>query len=666
MTLGMLAGVYFVTNDAYPKEEWQQTSEVSTIFLKNRGLTNLDPIANNLQTLKDMSRSWFQENAKSANKMREYLFKVEQIKKQFTNLTSLSYNNNLLTIHSHYLTDVVDKPFHDSLTQKLKSHLDQILKKSIQAELQTLDAEIKKTQLQIFQANEKIPEAEKPNDTTKSSDKPTELDVTSSIPNDIRNNLKMFKEYKSKKEARLKEIDEIISTLPELGSTPLVMLSSNLYNNYLSEKQAIETKLQYLDPTSAERQVAKDQMAILDKKIDIEEKKLRDESYFLKGERDKALRLKKHTLMQEKENLKDTLQALNEFQKLLFQQDQPLHTSHNTTQLESGKVNDQTISHEERLRELDASMVKLTRQKEDLIAVGNEINEKGLILSNQKPITKIMHFYNDAFVLSTSAIFILCFWLFSALLFGTKPKVVKGEHAAHLLRSPFLGEMPTIPNQGFENAKNKKLTDAIDNIAKKTLDQIESQNVKSISIISLDPQDGRTQLTGMLSLSFNLNHDMKIIAMDTHFSKPSLKDFLELKNKMLPTDDGIISYLKQLDQTKEITETENNQWLAKLVKPCVKNGIFVISPGKGPLENPSIFNTKALDTMNTGLSKYVDLIIFDTAPIRSDNALITKTLMNNCDGSILILRKGNNTIKQLEELRKDFQSSKIIGVVFKV
>ncbi len=191
------------------------------------------------------------------------------------------------------------------------------------------------------------------------------------------------------------------------------------------------------------------------------------------------------------------------------------------------------------------------------------------------------------------------------------------------------------------------------------------KNAKSISIISLDPQDGRTQLTGMLALSLNLNNEMKIITMDAHFSKPTLKDFLELKNKALQTDEGIISYLEQLDKTKEITENENNQWLAKLVKPCVKNGIFVISPGKGTLTNPDIFNAKAIDTMSVGLAKYVDLIIFDTPPIHSNESNIAKTLIDKCDGSILILKKGHNTIKQIESLKKEFQSSKLLGIVFK-
>lgn len=486
------------------------------------------------------------------------------------------------------------------------------------------------------------------------------------VPPEIANNLAKFKEFKAQEEAKLKELQDQLSSLPPPSSTPLVMLTSNLQKNYEMQLIVLNGKKDWIKNSDPEQiKKIESEKAVVFEKLKNENIKLRDESYYFKGQQDKALREKHTHLLNEEKSKKDVLDALNELEKSLLK---PQEVAETTT-----KVIDEAALAKKEAEEAEAQRVKIAQMEVEALnayiaeidASLESLNSNGITSSAPVETTMAVAYYKNPLIASNLGILLLTLLLISGIVFGSSNKVSSAKVVADILGAPMLGSIPVLPNEGLENAKHKKLTDAIDAITDSLTKTLQEKDIKTLNILSPNSSEGRTQLTGMLALSFNLKKNMKVIALDTCFNNPKLADFLELKTRMQPNEDGLISYFKHLIETKEISETDNNQWLAKLVKPCVRNGVFVISPGAGSFTDSNSFNSRVILTMHEGLGKYVDLIISDTPPLNSSLNFVTKVLAENSTGNILLIKKGVYTKKELESLRRKYSSINLLGFILK-
>lgn len=486
------------------------------------------------------------------------------------------------------------------------------------------------------------------------------------VPPEIANNLTKFKEFKAQEEAKLKEIQDQLNSLPPPSSTPLVMLTSNLQKNYEMQLIVLNGKKDWIKNSDPEQiKKIESEKAVVFEKLKNENIKLRDESYYFKGQQDKALREKHTHLLHEEKSKKDVLEALNELENSLLKPQVVVETTN--------KVIDEAALAKKEAEEAEAQRVKIAQMEiEALSAYIAEIdasleslNSNGLTSTAPIETTITVAYYKNPLIAGNLGILLLTLLLISGIVFGSSNKISSAKVVADILGAPMLGSIPVLPNEGLENAKHKKLTDAIDAITESLTKTLQDKDIKTLNILSPNSSEGRTQLTGMLALSFNLKKNMKVIALDTCFNNPKLADFLELKTRMQPNEDGLISYFKHLIETKEISETDNNQWLAKLVKPCVRNGVFVISPGAGSFTDSNSFNSRVILTMHEGLGKYVDLIISDTPPLNSNLNFVTKVLAENSSGNILLIKKGVYTKKDLESLRRKFSSINFLGFILK-
>ncbi|PCJ59483.1 MAG: hypothetical protein COA79_10575 [Planctomycetota bacterium] len=575
------------------------------------------------------------------------------------------------------MVNTLNKDFQNKIVENLneKKILEEKDIKDLKRKIANANAVIE-MQPEIKDTKEAEPKEKKPKE-TESKEKQTKSKITiSQLPLEATSSLKKFKVYKDKKMTRLKEIEELLKNIPEPGHAKLNLLTSNLQKSYMLEEHRLNLNIKF-GPQKDKKVISNyiTQKKNVLTKLRFENMRLRDESHFLKGQQDQALRAQKFSLLQEQKNLKDTISALNELQQSIFKRNQQTYTTTDIEDQNQGtkKPSDSKITSSNQANRINKTSVHdmmktMEKHNKSLITINAAIKylkKPPLKVTYKKPIVVNNPFYNNWYILAHLLLTVMSISVVTGLFLGKKLNISKGEVAADILDTQLLGVIPDIPNNGLENAKHKRFTDAIDKITSELSTLINEKNLKTISIISPKDHEGKTQLTGMISLSYNLNQKMKVIALDMTMKGTKIADFLQLKTKMLPTDDGVISYFKELNEKKEINETENNQWLAKLVKPCIKNGIFAISPGKGPFDDEGIVNTKSINTMYNGLSKYVDLILVNTPSINSNNQKITLNVAENSDGNILLLKKGSYTKNDLLELKNTISAIPILGIVFK-
>lgn len=487
------------------------------------------------------------------------------------------------------------------------------------------------------------------------------------VPAEIIGDFSKFKEFKAQEEIKLKEIQDLINSLPEPKSTPLVMLSSNLQKNYEMQLIVLNGKKDWIKNTDAE-QVKKIEVdkAVVSEKLKFETIKLRDESYYFKGQQDKALREKHRHLLHEEKSKKEVLEALNELERSLLQKDNnpdSMALIYLENEIKAKKEMEEIEA--QRIKTLEMGIMELLAKLAEIDAQLENLKNNGI--SSSIPIETVVkvNYYSNSLIAFNLGVILLTLLLLTGIIFGSSNKVNSAKVVADIFGAPLLGTIPNLPNEGLENAKHKKLTDAIDLITESLSKTMQTKEIKTLNILSPNNSDGRTQLTGMLTLSFNLKKNMKVIALDTCFNNPKLAEFLELKTKMQPSEEGLIDYFKHLVETKEISEADNNQWLAKLVKPCIRNGVFVISPGNGSFSDSNTFNSRVIMTMYEGLGKYVDLIIADTPPLDSNLSFVSKVLAENSSGNILLIKKGIYKKKDLENIKRKLIGVNLLGFIFK-
>jgi len=522
------------------------------------------------------------------------------------------------------------------------------------------------TNQQIIETN-KIIEKKEIVATEKPIVKPTV--AINNMPREIADNIVKFKEYKIQKENKLKEILAEIDSLPLPNQSPVIMLTSNLQKNYEMQLTVLNSKKEWLKNSDLEElKIINEELKEVQEKLVQENMKLRDDSYFLKGQQDKALRLQHTHLLIDEKNCRQALEALNELQNGLFEQDQNTNsTQPKINENSTGSSQNQEIDEQksQKIKQAQAEIATLNIELEEIKNALTLLESNGITFSEAHTTVLPIDYVSNPFIiiyLVGSSILLL---LITGLLFGASNKVSSQKVISQIFDAPVLGTLPILPNEGLENAKHKKLTDAIDQITDTLSKSMTTQGIKILNVLSPESNEGRTQLAGMLSLSFNLKKNMKVIALDTNFDKPKLADFLELKTKNQSNEDGLIAYINNLVETKEISESDNNQWLAKLVKPCIKNGIFVISPGVGALKDNYSFSSKVITTIYEGLGKYVDLIISDTPALNSNLSFIPKVLAENSTGNILLIRKGVYKKGELEGIKKKLSGVTILGIILK-
>lgn len=169
--------------------------------------------------------------------------------------------------------------------------------------------------------------------------------------------------------------------------------------------------------------------------------------------------------------------------------------------------------------------------------------------------------------------------------------------------------------------------------------------LKTISVISSIPNEGKTTVSANLSISLAYA-DKRVLLVDADLRKPQ-----EMKKNYESTNKGLTDGLLGNCDLEDIVYNTN-----------VKNLFYIPSGSKTPFSSELLDSSSFSDFVKKARDKF-DFVIFDTSPLSAviDAALISVIT----DGSLLVLASGKVSRKSFSAAKKQLEmaSAKIIGVV---
>lgn len=169
--------------------------------------------------------------------------------------------------------------------------------------------------------------------------------------------------------------------------------------------------------------------------------------------------------------------------------------------------------------------------------------------------------------------------------------------------------------------------------------------VKTISVISSIPNEGKTTVAANLSISLAYS-DKKVLLVDADLRKPE-----EMKKNYESSNKGLTDFLLGNSEVEDIVYDTN-----------VKNLFYIPSGSKTPFSSELLDSSSFSDFVKKAKDKF-DFVIVDTSSLSTaiDAALISVIT----DGSLLVLASGKVSRKSFISAKKQLEiaSAKIIGVV---
>ena len=172
------------------------------------------------------------------------------------------------------------------------------------------------------------------------------------------------------------------------------------------------------------------------------------------------------------------------------------------------------------------------------------------------------------------------------------------------------------------------------------------KELKTLACTSAMPKDGKSTTIANLAVTF-AQQGQEVLLADADLRKPTIHQIMEVKNQY-----GLTSLL-----TKRAT-------LAMAVLPTTRASNLHILPSGPVPPNPSeLLGSKMMRDLILELSKYYDLILFDTPPVLA--VTDAQILGSRCDGVILVLRSHQTEKRDVVKAKDllDRANVNVIGVV---
>ncbi|MFP7473328.1 CpsD/CapB family tyrosine-protein kinase [Niallia taxi] len=163
---------------------------------------------------------------------------------------------------------------------------------------------------------------------------------------------------------------------------------------------------------------------------------------------------------------------------------------------------------------------------------------------------------------------------------------------------------------------------------------INENNIQTMVIFSGEESEGKTTIAANLAITF-AEVGKKVLLVDANFRQPSIHFAFENENEI-----GLSTVLVENIPIQDCVRGSNVDNLELLF--C------------GPIPpNPSeLLGSRKMELLISSLKEYYDMVIFDTPAVSSvADSLI---LANICDGVLMAVRSGKNSVENIEFARDMF------------
>lgn len=168
---------------------------------------------------------------------------------------------------------------------------------------------------------------------------------------------------------------------------------------------------------------------------------------------------------------------------------------------------------------------------------------------------------------------------------------------------------------------------------------LSNRQMKTIMIASAQKDEGKSMTIANLGAAFAME-DKSVVLIDADLRRPSLHLLLGRSNRI-----GLTHLLEQsCSLTEAIRETD------------IPN-LSVITSGGTPIFSTELLSSKRMSTIIDELKDRYDLILIDSPP-----ALLTtdaQVIAGNCDGIIIVVRKGKVKSRFASKMKADFDATGI-------
>jgi capsular exopolysaccharide synthesis family protein len=245
---------------------------------------------------------------------------------------------------------------------------------------------------------------------------------------------------------------------------------------------------------------------------------------------------------------------------------------------------------------------------------------------------------------------ILC--VFKSLRLITQVDAPLSESTAIVKRDgfPFMHLTPEIGDAGlsakletFHNPSSF-VSEQFKNLKVRIAEMAAQASLRVIAVSSPQAEDGKSLVSINLALSFSKDPNRKVVLVDCDLRNPSLQKFL-----WTSSEPGLLGYL-------ETDHMQAQYYLRRLEK------LFFMTAG-GASENPvELLSNPRMQELVAYLKTEFDTVILDCPPFGpiSDAQILTGL----ADGLLMVVRCGKTTYGSMEKALRNFDRSKLIGLVF--
>jgi capsular exopolysaccharide synthesis family protein len=172
----------------------------------------------------------------------------------------------------------------------------------------------------------------------------------------------------------------------------------------------------------------------------------------------------------------------------------------------------------------------------------------------------------------------------------------------------------------------------------------QSELIKTLLVVSVNPGEGKTTVAVNLAVSF-AQSGKKVLLIDADLRHSNIHSYLAIENKK-----GLSNIFSDDLEIKHAMKNYNNV-----------EGLTVITSGSIPPGPTEILSSSKMDQILKTLKKQVDLVIIDSPPLFISDALILSSIV---DGILLVVQPGQSNADaarvSLEQLNR--AGAKIVGV----
>ena len=163
---------------------------------------------------------------------------------------------------------------------------------------------------------------------------------------------------------------------------------------------------------------------------------------------------------------------------------------------------------------------------------------------------------------------------------------------------------------------------------------INENNIQTMVIFSGEESEGKTTIAANLAITFS-EVGKRVLLVDANFRQPSIHTAFESENEV-----GLSTIL-----------IDNLPFHDCVSKSNVDN-LELLFCGPIPPNPSELLGSRKMEILINNLKEYYDMVIFDTPAVSSvADSLI---LANICDGVLMAVRSGKNSVENIEFARDMF------------